>query len=453
MEVTVELSASDGEAASTNGISNDGSRSALNSANGNVLSSTASMNAVTVEPTPAASSNLQRPISAAPLPAREGAPAPASSPCRLMTMPRRPVIAMARFLMAARDPSLRKAQGVPPLLPATASDHLLYEQGQERQRTRTLRRTQATAAAAATAAPALAQSTSVKGAVRQPAAASSTPELPLQVSGKPDSQSSPGLQGGIEPDWDVICSSCAASAVAESTATASTSSRGSSSSPPSPPGSPTTRTVAPSPALASPRSPSLAPTLPPTDLLAPLPPTSLSAIPIRWTEVRHVCLSRHEDRNTTGTLFGGQGLRLAYEVGQAAAVRHAGGAPCDLLCLDDVAFLEPVPMGAPIHVTARIVYTEGAEMHAVVVAQYGAVPAPLDEAVNRRVGTESGEPGVAGSVRAEVLDASVIPALRTAHTLTAVFMRQDSEALRGVRAESAGEVEEAAAAQLRCQGA
>jgi acyl-CoA hydrolase len=61
-----------------------------------------------------------------------------------------------------------------------------------------------------------------------------------------------------------------------------------------------------------------------------------------------------QERNTTGSVFGGQLLRWGLEAATTAATTHARS-NCRLVCMRDVPFLGLVPLGALLHVAARVV--------------------------------------------------------------------------------------------------
>jgi acyl-CoA hydrolase len=66
----------------------------------------------------------------------------------------------------------------------------------------------------------------------------------------------------------------------------------------------------------------------------------------------------YQERNTTGTVFGGQLLRWGLESADVAATAHAR-TRCQLVCMRDVPFLGLVPLGALLHLTARVVAVRG----------------------------------------------------------------------------------------------
>ncbi|KXZ55714.1 hypothetical protein GPECTOR_2g1264 [Gonium pectorale] len=86
--------------------------------------------------------------------------------------------------------------------------------------------------------------------------------------------------------------------------------------------------------------------------------TQLGAVPMQRTTLHSACLMHSQDRNIFNVIFGGHLLRLAYEHAFATAALHAGEY-CDSLSMDDVSFLQPVPIGTLLRLTGQVVYTEG----------------------------------------------------------------------------------------------
>ena len=175
----------------------------------------------------------------------------------------RALLATSRFLMAARDVKMERSMAVPALAPTTEAELQFFEEGQARQHERNRRRQQ--------------QQQAVGIECVADVGGGRVPQQEMDF----DKKSVPPI------DWSLICSSCAAAAAAAD----SFYSEGS---------------------------------VPPY-----VPPNASSSLPsgdygdageTSWgsslisSRVRHVCVSRHADRNTTGTLFGGQALRLGYEV-------------------------------------------------------------------------------------------------------------------------------------------
>ncbi|KAL6754421.1 hypothetical protein V8C86DRAFT_2703583 [Haematococcus lacustris] len=92
-----------------------------------------------------------------------------------------------------------------------------------------------------------------------------------------------------------------------------------------------------------------------------------TAVPVQLTRINHSWRTKHQDRNTTGTVYGGQLLRYGLALGQAAASRHCHGPGegqwegqgVQLVAMQDVPFKALVPLGALLHLTAAVVCTQG----------------------------------------------------------------------------------------------
>ncbi|GIM08312.1 hypothetical protein Vretimale_12352 [Volvox reticuliferus] len=84
---------------------------------------------------------------------------------------------------------------------------------------------------------------------------------------------------------------------------------------------------------------------------------NIVTVPIRQSEVHRTVIAEFQDRNTSGTVFGGHLLRLAYEHAATAAAAFAGG-PCELMWLEEGAISSPARMGDVLHAVARVVWTE-----------------------------------------------------------------------------------------------
>ncbi|GIL52532.1 hypothetical protein Vafri_8374 [Volvox africanus] len=84
---------------------------------------------------------------------------------------------------------------------------------------------------------------------------------------------------------------------------------------------------------------------------------STATVPTRQAEVHRTVIAEFQDRNTSGTVFGGHLLRLAYEHAATAAAAFAGG-PCELMWLEEGAISSPARMGDMLHAVARVVWAE-----------------------------------------------------------------------------------------------
>ncbi|KAG2501728.1 hypothetical protein HYH03_000228 [Edaphochlamys debaryana] len=82
------------------------------------------------------------------------------------------------------------------------------------------------------------------------------------------------------------------------------------------------------------------------------------SVPMRDTELQSSTLMHSQDRNAFNVIFGGHLLRLAYEHAAATAAMFAGEY-CEPVSMDDVAFLQPVPIATLLRLTGQVVYTEG----------------------------------------------------------------------------------------------
>jgi len=116
---------------------------------------------------------------------------------------------------------------------------------------------------------------------------------------------------------------------------------------------------------------------PTTTTTTPKPPPP-PPVPMRHTRLSHVALMHRQDRNTSGRVFGGHLLRLAFETAYAAAEQHAqrgrkgGGrhsaaspAPARprrvaAAAVSDVAFLSAVPIGAVLQFSAVVAFVDQA---------------------------------------------------------------------------------------------
>ncbi|GLC40715.1 hypothetical protein PLESTM_001104500 [Pleodorina starrii] len=316
--------------------------------------------------------------------------AAAAAPPPLVVLPPGQLVATAEFVMALRDSSLRRAVDVPPLHPRDALERELFHRGREHQRQRQARRDRdrgdapvlppprgpaaaATAAAAAAAGP------------RNDGTAAEAPDgltrmlydsllrsemcrtVPTDTEALRLLEPEPP-----EPEPEEVDSAEAAAAVAAD-------------GPPPPP--PSSSSLEPGrqgggakrPRLDSADSaarPTDSGSSPPLDAVvggdddrgdrrrkpsrtAAAAPPGTEATPIRQTEVHRTVIAEFQDRNTSGTVFGGHLLRLAYEHAATAAAAHAG-APCELLWMEEGAISSPARVGDVLHAVARVVWTEPA---------------------------------------------------------------------------------------------
>ncbi|KXZ55525.1 hypothetical protein GPECTOR_2g1074 [Gonium pectorale] len=244
------------------------------------------------------------------------------------------LLAAAEFVMALRDSSLRRAVDVPPLHPRGPLERELFRRGREHHRLRQLRREQdkghgATAAAAGHGhghggGHAAAGAAHVAPAAEGSGAAEHGPAVAEGSVGRLG-RDTPGAKPARPP------AHCDAQAGGEH------------------------HHLGAAAATAAAQEPSAA-------ALAVLSGTrhgdaSASAVPVGATELRRSVVARWEDRNTSGTVFGGHLLRLAYEHAAATAEAFAGS-PCELLALEEGAISAPARPGDTLHCVGRVVWSE-----------------------------------------------------------------------------------------------
>lgn len=73
-------------------------------------------------------------------------------------------------------------------------------------------------------------------------------------------------------------------------------------------------------------------------------------------QLNSVTLIQPQDRNLHGMAFGGLLIRLAFELAFVTSATFAGE-PLRFLSLDQINFKLPVPIGAVLHLEARVVKT------------------------------------------------------------------------------------------------
>ncbi|EFJ46011.1 hypothetical protein VOLCADRAFT_93809 [Volvox carteri f. nagariensis] len=294
---------------------------------------------------------------------------PPHPPHPLVALPRGHLVATAEFVMALRDRSLRRAVDVPPLHPRDELERALFQRGREHQRQRQARRDR--------------EHRDVATATPGPGKAAS----PLRDGGG-GGAGAPAGEDLAEPQlarmlYDNILSSEFARSI--------------------PTDAEGLRVLEPDSALDPPlgQDPDLeqgqAARAPPSDApdcirpakrprvndgerrvddaasgggnhvtgefrdsaIAAAGATSTAALatPIRHTEVHRTVIAEFQDRNTSGTVFGGHLLRLAYEHAATAAASFAGG-PCELLWMEEGAISAPARVGDMLHAVARVVWSE-----------------------------------------------------------------------------------------------
>ncbi|KAG2501737.1 hypothetical protein HYH03_000237 [Edaphochlamys debaryana] len=171
------------------------------------------------------------------------------------------------------------------------------------------------------------------------------------------------------------------------------------------------------------------------------------AVPVGETEVHRSCVCRYEDRNTSGTIFGGHLLRLGYEAAAAAAEAHAR-APCELLWLEETAITAPARVGDRLDAVGRVVWTDAEEAGA---EDAGGPEAGVATGAEAE-GLEEGARVMRIVVRVRRYDGSkgADPGQYVnAMTLAAAFLAPPGVRLRRVVATTAEEEAEAATAQRR----
>ncbi|KAF5832162.1 hypothetical protein DUNSADRAFT_12031 [Dunaliella salina] len=86
------------------------------------------------------------------------------------------------------------------------------------------------------------------------------------------------------------------------------------------------------------------------------------ALPMSSTARSQLVTTRYQDRNTTGSVFGGQLICYGTAIGSDVATAHAGQ-PCHLVQLHDVAFIALAPLDCRLVLEGHVAYAEGPLMH------------------------------------------------------------------------------------------